>query len=50
MVKRDFPDEALPKPLTTAERQLVSRTSIVFVKKAALIAKAAPNIGVARRS
>jgi hypothetical protein len=43
----DFPDEASPKPLTTAQRQLASRTSIVFVEKAALFAEAAPNIGVA---
>ncbi|HXH94313.1 MAG TPA: hypothetical protein VNN25_22240 [Thermoanaerobaculia bacterium] len=43
----DFPDEASPKPLTKAERNLAARTSIVFVEKAALFAEAAPNIGVA---
>ena len=43
----DLPDEASPKPLTTSERQLASRTSIVFVEKAAVFAEAAPNIGVA---
>jgi hypothetical protein len=43
----DFPDEASPKPLTAAERSLATRTSIVFVEKAALFAEAAPNIGVA---
>jgi hypothetical protein len=43
----DIPDEAQPKPLTTAERQLASRTPIVFVEKAAVFAEAAPNIGVA---
>jgi hypothetical protein len=43
----DFPDEASPKPLTTAERRLASRTSIAFLEKAALFAEAAPNVGVA---
>ena len=43
----DFPDETSPKPLTKAERSLATRTSIVFVEKAALFAEAAPNIGVA---
>ena len=43
----DFPGEASPKPLTTAERRLASRTSIAFLEKAALFAEAAPNVGVA---
>ena len=43
----DFPDEASPKPLTTPERRLASRTSIAFLEKAALFAEAAPNVGVA---
>src|SRR5258708_2157985 len=43
----DFPDEASPKPLTKGERNLATRTSIVFVEKAALFAEAAPGIGVA---
>src|SRR5258708_40128049 len=43
----DFPDEASPKPLTKGERSLATRTSIVFVEKAALFAEAAPSIGVA---
>jgi len=46
-IANDFPDEVEPKPLTTAERQLASRTPIVFVEKAAVFAEAAPNIGVA---
>lgn len=46
-IANDFPEEASPNPLTTAERQLASRTSIVFVEKAAVFAEAAPNIGVA---
>jgi hypothetical protein len=46
-IANDFPDEADPKPLTPAERQLANRTSIVFVEKAALFAEAAPNVGVA---
>ena len=47
VIADEFPDEASPKPLTTAQRQLASRTSIVFLEKAALFAEAAPNIGVA---
>lgn len=47
VIADDFPDEASPKPLTTAQRQLASRTSIVFLEKAAVFAEAAPNIGVA---
>src|SRR6266852_6273583 len=43
----DFPDEASPKPLTKGERNLATRTSIIFVEKAALFAEAAPGIGVA---
>jgi hypothetical protein len=43
----DFPDEASPKPLTTAERRLASRTSVAFLEKAAVFAEAAPNVGVA---
>ena len=43
----EFPDEASPKPLTKGERQLESRTSIVFLEKAALFAEAAPSLGVA---
>src|SRR5258708_38904905 len=43
----DFPDEASPKPLTKGERNLATRTSIVFVEKAELFAEAAPGIGVA---
>lgn len=46
-IANDFPDDVEPKPLTPAERQLASRTSIVFVEKAAVFAEAAPNIGVA---
>src|ERR1019366_9827607 len=34
-------------PLTKGERQLASRTSIVFLEKAALFAEAAPSLGVA---
>ncbi len=46
-IANDFPDDVEPKPLTQAERQLASRTPIVFVEKAAIFAEAAPNIGVA---
>ena len=46
-IANDFPDDVEPKPLTSAERQLANRTSIVFVEKAAVFAEAAPNIGVA---
>ena len=40
----DFPDEASPKPLTTAERRLASRTSVAFLEKAATFAGHEPRV------
>lgn len=43
----EFPDDAQPRPLTTAEIRLARGTTVAALEKAALLAEAAPEIAVA---